>query len=361
MLIPLMRPKLPALPAVAKYLQEMDSSRIYANNGPLVKKLEARIARAFQIKPSQVVTTTSATIAIQGAATISETKSFNVPSFTFAATPTGIANSGKHLRFIDSVRETMDISLRDLSLVDGGVVDVRPFGAPIRVVSDWKSREVIVDAAASMGRENMDFSGLPPSWTVVFSLHATKPVAAGEGGIAIFGDENRADEFRRWTNFGFSKTRASVILGTNGKMSEMSAAYAHASLDEFQRNKNSWATIKSAQRDIELNHNLWGINTEPGNDPYWIIRFQRRKTALSFARHCTASGIETRFWWPTPCHQMLAFSDADPSTKNFPVAEFLSGTVLGLPHFPEMSIAEFTLIGNAIAKFSPSTGVGVIG
>jgi dTDP-4-amino-4,6-dideoxygalactose transaminase len=350
--IPLMVPHVPRYKKVAKYLQEMDTSKVYANNGPLVRRLEARIAEKLNVLPTQVVATTSATTAIHGAATISKEEVFNIPSFTFTATVTGVANSGKAYRFVDSEKSTMDIRVEDLNILGGGIVDVRPFGAPVRFVAGWNQREVIVDAAASLGRKDLDLQSLPSSWVVVFSLHATKPIAAGEGGIAVFGDESKARDFRKWINFGFSNTRVSQSLGTNGKMSEVTAAYAHASLDDFFTNEKSSMRRQLAQRKLEGLHRLRGLgDLVPGIAPYWIIRFDSEKTASSFSQHLQAAGIESRFWWGTPCHRMKAFSSAIATRAELPTADFLAGTVLGLPNYVGMSRKVFISIHRAMKDF----------
>ena len=350
--MPVMLPRLPGYEKVAGYLAEMDSARVYANDGALVKRLEARVAKHLNVTSSCVVATTSATVAIQGAATISPEPVFNLPSFSFPAPAHGVANAGKRYRFVDSAEDTMDISVHATGIEDGGVVDVRPFGAPVRVVENWTTREVIADAAASLGRTDLDLKSLPPSWVVVFSLHATKPISAGEGGVAVFGDDARADEFRKWISFGFSGSRVSHSLGTNGKMSEMSAAYALASLDAFPANVESSALRQFAQRTLEERHGLWGISgVSPGAAPYWIVRFDSAAVAARFSDHLDAAGIESRFWWGSPCHRMEAFSQALPARQAPVTADFLAVTVLGLPNFPEMSRRDFKVLDRAISEF----------
>ena len=350
--IPLMIPGVPSYKKVSKYLQEMDASKVYANNGPLVRRLEARIAEKLNVSPRQVVSTTSATTAIHGAAAISAEEVFNIPSFTFTATATGVANSGKAYRFVDSEKSTMDIRTEDLNFLEGGIVDVRPFGAPVRFVTGWNQREVIVDAAASLGRQDLDLKSMPSSWVVVFSLHATKPIAAGEGGIAVFGDDSKAEDFRKWINFGFSNTRESHSLGINGKMSEVTAAYAHASLDDFVPNAESSMRRQLAQKKLEELNGLWGLeDVVPGIAPYWIVRFDSEKKASLFSRHLQAAGIQSRFWWRTPCHRMKAFSSAISIRASLPTADFLAGTVLGLPNYAGMSRKAFTAIHSAMKDF----------
>jgi hypothetical protein len=70
----------------------------------------------------------------------------------------------------------------------------------------------------------------------VFSFHATKFFNSFEGGAITTKNAELADRLRQMRNFGFADTDRVVSLGTNAKMSEISAAMALSSLeaiDEF--------------------------------------------------------------------------------------------------------------------------------
>src|SRR5437588_8371584 len=70
----------------------------------------------------------------------------------------------------------------------------------------------------------------------VFSFHATKVVQSCEGGAIVTNDSELAERARLLRNFGFRDYDDVAALGTNGKMSEVSAAMGLTSLeslDEF--------------------------------------------------------------------------------------------------------------------------------
>src|SRR6476619_1637846 len=58
---PIMRPKLPRAERIAPYLQEIDSTQIYSNFGPLNGSLEERLATHFGVSKEMVATTSNAT------------------------------------------------------------------------------------------------------------------------------------------------------------------------------------------------------------------------------------------------------------------------------------------------------------
>lgn len=353
-LIPVMRPLLPLSREVRRHLSRMDDERIYSNQGPLVAELEERIARLIQVMPERVVLVSSGTVGLQGACAISSAKSFRVPSFTFAATALAVANSGKDLAFVDVEESTMSVSTDHQVSPHSGLVDVRPFGASIRFPDSWSHGEVVVDAAASFGSVPIDLRHLPSGWSVVFSFHATKTLGVGEGGVVVFGDSERAESFREWINFGFRSSRLSSSLGTNGKMSEIHAAYGLAGLDSWESTRKAaqWRALQ--QEKIELEYRLRGFrNYGTGFSPYWIIRFVETESAQHFAEHLQANDIETRFWWPRACHEMPAFSDIQPK-EPMPVSSRLANTVIGLPNFPGMGPVHFAKIERALSDLRDS-------
>src|SRR5438045_3336291 len=70
----------------------------------------------------------------------------------------------------------------------------------------------------------------------VFSFHATKFFNTFEGGAVVTNDDELAGKIRLMKNFGFSGYDCVSYIGTNGKMSEVSAAMGLTSLesiDEF--------------------------------------------------------------------------------------------------------------------------------
>lgn len=63
---------------------------------------------------------------------------------------------------------------------------------------------------------------------VIFSLHATKILSGCEGGFAVFNNKFLYDNYKKYLNFGFffeNEEKQVDLIGSNHKMSELSAAY----------------------------------------------------------------------------------------------------------------------------------------
>lgn len=347
--IPVMRPLLPQISDVIEVLARMDKQRVYSNSGPLVRQLESTVAKMCGVASHLVVATANATVALEGACQLASVNRFSVPAFTFPASALAVLRSGKDLVF-------SDVSVEDWQIVvtprpEVGVVRVMPFGAPPDLGRDLGTGYLVVDAAASLGAQPIDLSEIRPGQCVVFSLHATKVLGSGEGGIIVFGDPDEASRFRAWINFGFWGSRDSQMPATNGKMSEIAAAYALTVLAHAEREFDSWREVNSRAAAISADLGITSLVSKyQGVSPYWIVELQDEMAAAALEQHMTSSGVETRRWWGRGCHQMPAFQSLI-GRKAFPGTDLVSGRILGLPMFRDMTSSDFERISRGLESF----------
>ena len=330
--IPVMKALLPDPLQVLPRLQATHNVGIYSNYGPQVRELEGRFARYFGVSAEQVVVVANATLGIQGALACSPTLNWVLPSYTFAATIHAALNAHKSVSLTDIDASHWWMDLTETELGNVGILPVAPFGAAISLEHWPKATEIVFDAAASVGSAQSQLGALQPGWAVVFSLHATKPLGAGEGGVVVFGSEERANRMRSWINFGFAGTRKATMLSTNAKMSELTAAYVHTALDHWADEQSEWLEARRITNSVT---HLVGLPPTPiqsiGISPYWIAQFPDSQTVRIVEHELQARGIETRRWWPVGCHTMPAFSELPRSPM--PNTERLAGQILGLPMY----------------------------
>lgn len=337
--IPLFKPKLPNPGVLIPYLESIQKNGVYSNRGPMVRDLEATYANYCNTHPSKVIAVTNATLGLEGAITNSDVDNWIVPNYTFAATGLAVLNAGKKLFLAD-------ISPTDLQLVmpnestfmkkDFGILPVLPFGAKPDL-SKWDThKEVVIDAAASLGTGPFDFSNLPEKWFVIFSLHATKVLGAGEGGLIICGSEESAEKIRKWINFGFSSHRESITRGTNAKMPEISAAYGLAAFSQFDIEQKEWSKVQKNIFNSTLESSMFNFTlTYPGFNPYWIMECSSFEHRTKLQEILAVTGIETRSWWSKCLSEMPgitghAITSLQESLK-------ASKTILGLPKFRDLA------------------------
>ena len=345
-----MKPRLASFEEIAPLLRRIDQSNIYSNHGPLVRELEETYSKYLNVDKDLVVALTNATQAIQGLISISKNKNWIVPDYTFSATGLAVLNTNRNLHICDVklVDWKIDVDLITEEQRSFGIIPVMPFGSPIDFDPYEDFKEVIVDAAASLGSTPPIFSRMPNSWAVVYSLHATKVLGAGEGAIVICGNVNQANSLRSWSNFGFSSDRTSEIQGTNAKMSEINAAYGLYSSLNMDTEKADWLRCQEyvASQASGFSWTTF-VNFRPQFHPYWIASFRNVEEKNSVVQALEHIGIQSRGWWSKPLSSQRAFSQSNTlaQSKN---AQFLSDVHLGLPMYRELSKSDVSEICDVI-------------
>jgi dTDP-4-amino-4,6-dideoxygalactose transaminase len=345
-----MKPRLASFEEIAPFLKRIDHNNIYSNRGPLVCELEEAYSRFLDIDKELVVALSNATQAIQGLISISKNNDWVVPDYTFSATGLAVLNSNRNLYICDVSLSDWKI---DTKLICGektsfGIIPVMPFGAPVDFEPYINFDDVIIDAAASLGSTRPTFSRMKKDWAVVYSLHATKVLGAGEGAIVVCGNRPQAELLRVWSNFGFSSNRTSEIQGTNAKMSEVSAAYGLYSIQNFETERADW--LKSQEFVASQTSGFeWStfVNSVPQFHPYWIASFKDDNEKFKVAEKLGQAGIQTREWWSKPLSMQNAFSNAKFLSQNMN-AKRLASLHLGLPMFKDLTADLVTEIINVV-------------
>lgn len=352
--IPVMRPLLPSHVDLAPYFQSIDDSRTYTNFGPLHRRLESRLAEYFGVRDDEVLLLANGTLALQGAVeTAATTKSsWLMPSWTFVASAEAVSSAGRGIIFGDIDSASWRLTVNPVS--DGQpLVMVAPFGddpdiSSIRIHAPRSP--VIVDAAscfdACRGLSSADLSNA----MVMVSLHATKLVTTGEGGVLV-GDSQWINDVKRWSNFGFRGRRIADVRGTNAKLSEYSAAVGLASLDRWLTTRVALAE-RAERYKSQLNE--VGVSVQPALErgkytSTMIARFVDSDTRDRALYALSEADIETRAWWSEGVHRMDSFADCQ-WREQLTMTELLAGTTLGLPFFVDMTTSEIDRISEAIAK-----------
>lgn len=340
--IPVMRPAPASFEVASVRLAAVDRSGLYSNFGPQEQELRERLAVRFGIDASRLATVANATLGLAGAVAMLGGSRWAVPVFTFAATPAAVLAAGAEVVFADVGN---DLVLNESGLPADGWMPVAPFGAPPDIDRWSGAGRVVHDAAASLGND-LDLSGLPAGQAVVFSLHATKVLGSGEGGVVVFGDEADAARFRAWTNFGFSGSREAQVAGVNAKMSEIQACYVHAALDGWEQERAEWIEARERVKQMAVTVGVNLLRFGNGVNPYAIARFTDADTALGVESALARHGVGTRRWWSMGCHRMAAY--ARLSAEAFPVTDDIAAKTLGLPIYRGITDQDVEAVKGAV-------------
>ncbi len=354
--IALMQPQLPPAHKLLPYLRRIDENRWYSNTGPLAREFQTRLADAFGTPGKSVVLAGNGTLALQlvlnATARAGRTKCL-LPAWTFAATPLAAIHAGLDPHFADIDPATWALSPDDV-LARGDLTElamilpVAPFGRAPDVaawnhVTDKTGIPVVIDAAAGFDGLVRAQSATDASMPIMVSLHATKTLGIGEGGLILTRNGQIADQLARLKNFGFDGTPVSQATGTNAKLSEYHAAVGLAALDAWPDRRHALAQAH-AHYTQQIN-GIDGVSLMPGMSSDWTsttLSIITEDPADKVIARLAAHDIEARSWWGPGCHTHPAFRHlpSDP----LPHTDALAPHVLGLPMSPDISDSQITRV-----------------
>lgn len=241
---PFIRPVVPPVTKWGHYLEPAYRAKWFSNFGPVVHQFETELSKRL-CHADEIITTTNNCTSGIAASLIAQNVSGTVliPAFTFPATASAVIMARAEPFVLDVDRDTwcLSASLLEKALDSekcAAVVLVAPFGLRQNFTRHFEicaqhGVPVLIDNAAGLSSKGMP---LPHEGCFeIYSLHATKPFAIGEGG-AIRSRASEAEALRRALNFGL---RCGSVpggsWGINGKLPEVSAAIGLAALEDFDR------------------------------------------------------------------------------------------------------------------------------
>jgi dTDP-4-amino-4,6-dideoxygalactose transaminase len=350
-----MKPSLPSYSSLLDSLLKIDESRVYSNYGQTSWRLRQKYGEYLKVNPEKIIPLANATLALQGCLELSKQAAWLLPDYTFAATFHAAISASKQITILDVYEGDFQIKIPEsIDRSRFGILPVMPFGAPVELEKYFGFNGVVFDAAASLGSPPPDFSLMPKDSYVVYSLHATKVLGAGEGAIVVCENEDQAAELRAWSNFGFQGSRMSSIKGTNAKMSEFACAVALASISHIDIEKTEWVEALNHIRSANMPERFKTIvNSYPGFGPYWIIQTEDFQEKNDLELFLSKHEIETRSWWPSRISDMVAFG----SLRRFEdtvTARRLANTHLGLPIWRGIGIENVNYIAKCLSQFDKS-------
>ena len=371
-------PELPGTQAVAAYFARAEDARWYSNRGPchelLVERLEGLLGG---VKCVPVANATLGLMlglrALVGPGRPGR-REVLLPSFTFAATVNAVLWAGLQPVFVDveerswhldpvALERALDARGRSVS----AVLACSTFGVPPPLSNRRRWEEaaraadvsLLVDSAAGFGATGEDGEILGAQGDAeVFSFHATKPFAIGEGGLITTANEQLANRLTQLANFGFEDGVVHTDVGLNAKLSEWSAATALAVLDTYDEvlaRRRAAANLMLDQLE-EQGYQRQSGSTEPAWQfvPVLAPSGAVRAAALEVTRRAE---IEIRTYFAVPLHRMPAFAGV-PIEGDLRCTEDLAERALSLPMANDLASSHVNAIvaslGAAIAAASPA-------
>ncbi|MBV9037998.1 MAG: DegT/DnrJ/EryC1/StrS family aminotransferase, partial [Acidobacteriaceae bacterium] len=225
-----------------------------------------------------------------------------------------------------------------------GIIGVHLWGLPckhaqLQEIADRRGLTLLYDAAHAFGC-TLDGQMIGNFGAAeVFSFHATKFFNSFEGGAIATNDDALAERIRLMRNFGFKGYDSVEHIGTNGKMTEASAAMGLTnldSIDEFMAaNVRNYALYQQFLGDLPGCRFIQYPNHEQTNYQYVVLEIDKEKTGIdrdSILRILHSENILARRYFYPGCHRMEPYRSLYPyNVYRLPQTEELVRRVLVLP------------------------------
>ena len=330
-----------------KRINDILDKRRLTHNGPYVIELERKIASLIGVK--HCIVTCNGTLALEIAIrSLGLEGEVIVPSFTYVATAHAALWQNIIPVFCDIHPETYTINsekIEDLITPrTTGIIGVHLWGRPCMIESlgDIASRrglKLLFDAAHAFGCSYRGRMVGSFGNAEVFSFHATKIINAFEGGAVVTNDDDLAGRIRLMKNFGFAGYDNVICLGTNAKMTEVSAAMGLTNLQSFDTfiaiNHRNYKEYLRQLKDINGLSLLLYNEEEKNNFQYIILKINETEAHLSRDELITilhAENVLARRYFYPGCHRLEPYRSIFPNAGTIlPETQKLAQQVVALP------------------------------
>jgi dTDP-4-amino-4,6-dideoxygalactose transaminase len=317
------------------------------NGGKYVQELEERIAEFVGVK--HCIAMCNATVALEIVTrALGLTGEVIVPSFTFIATAHALQWQQIVPVFCDIDPATHNIDPRRVEELitpsTTGIIGVHLWGRAcnteaLSAIAQRNNLRLLFDAAHAFacsykGRMIGGFGDAE-----VFSFHATKFFNTFEGGAVTTNDDELATKIRLMKNFGFSGYDEVTYIGTNGKMSEISAAMGLTSLDSLadfiQTNHQNYQQYQNGLAGVPEIRLMTFDEKEKCNYQYIVMELGEAGAGIGrdeLVEILHAENVIARRYFYPGCHRMEPYrSDYPDAGLRLPLTERLVERVITLP------------------------------
>jgi dTDP-4-amino-4,6-dideoxygalactose transaminase len=293
-----------------KYIDEIYENGWLTNYGPLVQRLEKRLAEYLGVK--NIILVSNGTVALEIAYRTLGLKGFVITTpFSFVATTSSLVTNQLLPIFADIDPNSFNLDPKNIEKLitpnTSAILPVHVFGNACEVeeieqIAKKYDLKVIYDAAHAFDVQYKDKSVLNYGDISTLSFHATKFFHSIEGGALIINDDKLVEKARYLINFGIKNQEEIPHLGTNAKMNEFEAAMGLCVLDDIEM-------IKQKRKDISENYkeSLKGLvqfqdqninNTE--NYSYFPVVFENETQFLKVQKALNEKNIfPRRYFYPS--------------------------------------------------------------
>lgn len=319
------------------------------NNGPYVQDFEAVLTKYLRVPTICFSSGMTALTAMLMAHDVRD-REVIIPAFTFAATPNAVLAAGGIPVYADIKPDTLTIDPDDVArkitkdtaaIMAVDVYGISAASMALVQVAIKADLPLLFDSAPSFGTHVMG----KPATTMgphVYSFHATKQLAVGEGGCLSSINTDLIAKCRKIRNFGLEANGSWSTPGINGKMTEISALIGLENMKTFRERAVVRRSVKCLldQCFQEVSH-VRTIPDPSGQTVSWLycpvlIEDSSPVSRDGIVNLLMDSGIQTRKY----------YGYLDRSCLN---AQDIAGRVIAFPCYESMTINEVEKIKSVMS------------
>lgn len=284
-------------------------------------------------------------------------------SHTFFATVEAIVLTGARPVLVDIDPETYNIDPaqveRAINRRTRAIIPVHLYGqpanmAPILELAHKYNLKVIEDACQAHGAQYRGRRTGGLGDVGCFSFYFTKNLGAyGESGMITTSDLDIAKRCRMLRDHGQGAKYVHSLFGINGRLDEIQAAVLKVKLphlDDWLERRRSLARVYNASlpSSIVTPKEMFGARHVYH---LYVIRTPDRDQLRTWLE---TKGVGTGMHYPIPIHLQEAWRQYGGAALSLPVTEKITGEILSLPMYPELTAEEVGYVCDCVREFTES-------
>lgn len=370
--IPFIKPSFPSAEKIVDDYTAIVASNWFTNFGPFEQKFSKKISEYIG-SGVNVCTVANATLGLQIAISIIFEKNILknkvlIPSFTFAAGPEMLILNNFSPVFIDIDKDSWQPNINQAKAYlnnnkdVAGVLLCNIFGVGNRDIGEWEKLAaennipLIIDSAAGFGSEYSKGSPVGSRGDCeIFSLHATKPFAVGEGGLIVSRNLDLINSMKHFENFGFDDRKKISIIGTNAKLQELNCAIGLRQLEDFkQRLAHRQNSLQYYKQKLSGLGYLFQDNDNLSTVPFVSTLAPSALIANNIEKLLVSDGVEVRKYY-SPLHKQDVLMGYSSKAGALDVTEDFYGRILSLPLHDSMQKSDIDRIVDVMRDLDDKT------
>jgi len=285
-----------------------------------------------------------------------------LPANTFIATALAVTAVGALPVLVDCEETSYNIDpglLEDaVTTRTKAIIAVHFGGQPadinaIRQVTERHGLPLIEDAAQAHGATYQGRRCGSLADVGCFSFYPSKNLGAyGDGGMVTTDNSTLAERIRELRNYGQRQKYDHVIKGVNSRLDALQATV----LDVKLRHLDRWNRARACHAALyrELLQGLGDLDFQqqlPDSLHIYHLFTIAATQREALRRNLKHARIQTAIHYPTPIHLQEAYKDLGYSPGDFPCAERLSGRLLSLPMYSELTADQIRHVARNVEQF----------